>query len=314
MLYSQVIVTIAALSGTAAAACTNPAIRKEWRELSTEERTSYTNAVNCLTIKPSQIGLETTRYDDFAYAHSMLNNEIHNVASFLPWHRLFVQVYEDALKECGYTGSATYWDWTLDAHDVPNSPIWSATTGLGGNGDPNHTELSEGYIINCVSDGPFKNLRPAYLPSGYSLHCLYRTFNNGTSQVGNMLGHAYTPEAVQNVMSEETYDQFRVRLEVRPHGAVHSAVAGEMMPSTSPNDPLFFLHHTQVDRLWWLWQEEDPEDRYADYAGYKTQLQPGGPTPQQATLDDRMPMWGLAADLRVREVMRTETEVLCYRY
>jgi hypothetical protein len=33
-------------------------------------------------------------------------NLVHSVASFLPWHRYFVQIYEQALKECGYTGAA----------------------------------------------------------------------------------------------------------------------------------------------------------------------------------------------------------------
>lgn len=30
---------------------------------------------------------------------------------------------------------------------------------------------------------------------------------------------------------------------------------------TSPGDPLFYLHHAQIDRVWWLWQLLDPSTR-----------------------------------------------------
>jgi hypothetical protein len=31
---------------------------------------------------------------------------------------------------------------------------------------------------------------------------------------------------------------------------VHSVIFGDMGPATSPNEPLFFLHHANVDRAW----------------------------------------------------------------
>ena len=32
---------------------------------------------------------------------------------FLPWHRYYVQYFEDSLiNKCGYTGVSPYWDWT----------------------------------------------------------------------------------------------------------------------------------------------------------------------------------------------------------
>ena len=34
------------------------------------------------------------------------------------------------------------------------------------------------------------------------------------------------------------------------HNLVHRWVGGSMGPGTSPNDPVFFLHHCNVDRIW----------------------------------------------------------------
>ncbi len=55
----------------------------------------------------------------------------------------------------------------------------------------------------------------------------------------------------------------------RLHNQVHVWVGGSMGPGTSPNDPIFFLHHCNVDRLWAEWQRMHPS---ADY-----QPQSGGP-------------------------------------
>jgi Common central domain of tyrosinase. len=38
------------------------------------------------------------------------------------------------------------------------------------------------------------------------------------------------------------------------HNQVHLWVGGDMLVGTSPNDPVFFLHHCNVDRLWAEWQ------------------------------------------------------------
>lgn len=32
-------------------------------------------------------------------------------------------------------------------------------------------------------------------------------------------------------------------------------------PNTAPGDPLFYFHHTSIDRLWWIWQMQDPANR-----------------------------------------------------
>jgi tyrosinase len=52
---------------------------------------------------------------------------------------------------------------------------------------------------------------------------------------------------------------FRSRTESRFHDEVHVLVGGntaEMaIPQLACNDPIFFLHHAMVDRLWARWQD-----------------------------------------------------------
>lgn len=129
-----------------------------------------------------------------------------------------------------------------------------------------------------------------------------------------MLGEYYSPSAVEEVRVLSNFKDFTYGLEGGPHGAVHAGIGGDMGPSTSPNDPIFFLHHTQIDRLWYLWQQENPEIRMMDYAGNKTQYHKDGPNPEAAALTDVLSYIGLATDLVVRDVMNTTSSLLCYNY
>ena len=40
------------------------------------------------------------------------------------------------------------------------------------------------------------------------------------------------------------------------HAYIHLFMGGDMKPpSTSANDPIFFLHHTFVDNIWEMWRQ-----------------------------------------------------------
>jgi tyrosinase len=71
---------------------------------------------------------------------------------------------------------------------------------------------------------------------------------------------------MRTALTRATYDQapwdrsvggFRNRLEGwQPfglHNRVHVWVGGDMAPATSPNDPVFYLNHCNVDRIWEKW-------------------------------------------------------------
>ncbi len=72
---------------------------------------------------------------------------------------------------------------------------------------------------------------------------------------------------------------FRKALE-EVHGHIHLWVGGSMFPMTSPNDPVFFLHHCYVDRIWDRWQINKPDnDDY--YPSDGTVTTGGGVIPYQ---------------------------------
>ncbi|MCJ1371074.1 hypothetical protein MMC20_002289 [Loxospora ochrophaea] len=277
----------------------NPVLRQEWRMLSFEARRSYIAAVQCLSNSPSQMGLNTTRYDDFVYSHLQTFNRTHSVPISLPWHRYYIQQYEYALRnECGYEGYLAYWDWTLDAADPKSSPIWSNELGFGGNGSSPE---------QCVEQGPFAHMAPQY-PSP---HCLRRDFS-----LEGMHGQNYTAPVVERLMTgARTYHEFRNDLESGPHKWIHRGIGGEMPMPWSTNDPIFFVHHAQIDRLWWKWQHQEPAIRLQKYDSTASDLQQGlSKNMSPLSLNDPLILYGLGVERKARDVLSTETPLLCYRY
>ncbi|KFA68304.1 hypothetical protein S40285_07211 [Stachybotrys chlorohalonatus IBT 40285] len=309
---------VSALPSTAAGdrrqtACVSPRLRKSWDAATPSEKSAYIEAAVCLTNEPSRLGhAGATLHDDFAWVHAQLNSEIHGVASFLPWHRFFLHVYETALRtECGYTGTMMYWDWVADAAAPASASVWDPMTGFGGDGvSPDGSPFSY-----CVQDGPFANIELRYWNNETRPHCLQRQFMAAIPEAGlqEMLGFAYDANVIAGIFTHSTYLDFKGPLEGSPHGAVHAGISGgngDMGPMTSPNDPIFFLHHAQVDRIWWLWQQESPSRLY-DYAG---NLYPEPSTGMSAALTDIMPMLDLAADRTVEDFMDAGNAELCYVY
>jgi len=78
---------------------------------------------------------------------------------------------------------------------------------------------------------------------------------------------------VTEVLQLTPFTPFQSNLESL-HNNVHNAVGGDMGTARSPNDPLFFLHHANIDRLWAQW-EASP--RASDPPNANDSLQPTGP-------------------------------------
>ncbi|KAK4222129.1 tyrosinase [Podospora fimiseda] len=269
---------------------TIPIIRKEWRTLTNPEKSSYINAVKCIMslpsitppLDPSHTGV-LTRYDDLVYTHILQTMSIHYVGHFLAWHRYFTATYEQMLRnECSYSGAQPYWDWTLDAADLTSSPVFDPVTGFGGNGPfvatvPGPFEVPGRTGGGCVVDGPWAGINDVvHLGPGdsytYNPQCLKRDLSPYFA--GRYLGMNQT----LLTLAEEDFGWFNTRVEGFPsfeasgvHGGGHYGVGGTLGQMgdlfVSPADPIFHLHHANLDRLWWSWQKLDLANRLVDISG-----------------------------------------------
>ena len=232
---------------------------------------AYIEACRLLKLEP--LGNITT-YDYFAYWHEQAmnlmtpnngvqnprgRNAAHGGPSFGPWHRLMLLVFEAqcrrVLENDGFR--VPFWDWGEDADDTGNSPIWDPGI-MGGFGNPVRDgpfTLGRGWTVNIV-DGP------VFAPQPRGLRRSPNTFEQ-------LEDNASIRSRIRN---EPTYARFtwdsRVSsfvnsLEGPLHNTVHRWVGGDMRTAMSPNDPVFFLHHANIDRIWFAWQKRWGHDRYA---------------------------------------------------
>jgi tyrosinase len=80
----------------------------------------------------------------------------------------------------------------------------------------------------------------------------------------------------------------------------------------SPGDPYFFLHHAQIDRTWWIWQNQDLKTRQNAMTGATSLFNPPGSP--NATLDDLLDLGVLAPKIPMRDAMSTLSDQFCYTY
>lgn len=69
-----------------------------------------------------------------------------------------------------------------------------------------------------------------------------------------------TTDDINRCLGKPTYTEFTMTLEGL-HAGVHAWVGGTMSDiATSPADPLFWLHHANIDRIYTLWQKTHPDN------------------------------------------------------
>jgi tyrosinase len=198
-------------------------------------------------------------------------NAAHRGPVFLPWHRYMLLLFELQLQRVlgDQDFGLPYWDWAadgdLDPSQQPASPIW-AVDAMGGDGDP----VSDGPFAFDAADANSWRVRLDIDPSGR-----LRTNNRGLRRQLASAPTLPTRTDAADVLGESPYDEppwgtlsqgFRNRLEgwrgPGLHNLVHVWVSGDMLLSTSPNDPVFYLNHCNVDRIWAAWQETSPDPSY----------------------------------------------------
>lgn len=156
---------------------------------------------------------------------------------FAPWHRVYLYYFEKLIAH--YSGKADfalpYWDWS-NTHGVPAS--------FYGDGNAlNDTISISGQCSGAPSAGRGRTVDDAFTPAELNTY------------VGT--------EVVSRIVSNPDYASFGGaqngggELEQTPHNFVHRWVGGvkqsNMVQTFSPLDPIFWLHHCNVDRLYSNW-------------------------------------------------------------
>lgn len=217
-------------------------------------------------------------------------NAAHRGPAFLPWHREYLRQFEaDLQRILGDSNfGLPYWDWEHDGDlpvlDQKTTPVWDM---LGGDGDPDFGNIVTtppfGFDVsnNLLWTDPniFADPKSWIIvdPMGRQNGFLRRALGRETDQNNNLLAPSLptskdVSDAVNNIAQydESNWDEqssanksFRNVLEgfvgsSGLHNRIHQWVSGSMSPGTSPNDPVFFLHHCNVDRIWALWEQAHP--------------------------------------------------------
>ncbi len=233
------------------------AIRKDANILSGAERTELVNALKDL--KASGI------YDQFVRRHANANmSAIHSAPAFLPWHRRFLWDLESELQRVSGNPNLglPYWDWPSGG---ASASMWGNDL-LGGNGDAG---------TGIVRSGPFRAGQWTVVnASGSAAGPLRRSFGQSVptlptqGEIDQVLG--LTPYDV-SPWNRASDPSFRNQLEgwrgPNLHNRGHVWMGGSMLPMTSPNDPVFFMHHCMVDKVWYEWQLRFPNQGYQPISG-----------------------------------------------
>lgn len=174
---------------------------------------------------------------------------------FLPWHRMYLRYFE-AIVQRAITALGGPDDWAL--------PYWNYSDGA----NPNARRLPLAFTLTRMPNGDPNPLRIEERLRGND-NAIVATPNQVSVQaslidprfeappVGGLAGFG-GPRT--GFMHAGGIGAPIGKLENTPHGTMHVAV-GRFMGAfnTAGLDPLFWLHHANIDRLWAVWRNRNPQ-------------------------------------------------------
>jgi tyrosinase len=152
---------------------------------------------------------------------------------FLPWHRAYIRYFELAMRDQVSNAELPYWDWTLGG-----APGAFTAQNVGGNPNP----LYKAHITRPNANPPIdRDTRrfpgqgvPVSLPTSGEIAALYN--------ITDFLQFSNRLEAIHDRIHGWT-------------GGISGGIGGDMgVVATAAYDPIFWVHHCMIDRVWYLWQ------------------------------------------------------------
>jgi hypothetical protein len=159
----------------------------------------------------------------------------HHNNQFLTWHRMYLYYFERVLRQAAGNPSLRlpYWDYAAD-----------------------------GRLPAAVRAQTYVDESGRMVPNPLYVAARRPQLNSGAQALLTGVTSA------ANAMAAGGEGTFRTRIETAPHGAVHCALpAGGcpngLMGATAPAalDPIFYLHHANIDRLYECWLRVDEARR-----------------------------------------------------
>lgn len=244
-------------------------LRQSVTQMSADEVARFRAAMTTFIARPDNKGFQYfANWHGVAFDICQHHNDL-----FLPWHRGYLYHFELALQDVDPDVTVPWWNW-IDEPDIP-AAFTDASAGnplLGAPIKPSGVQVQPGWPTATSRDPgapPGPGQGPAPLPP--PLH---------TATIGGQQVDLY-----DWMMNAPSYKEFEQRC-WQLHDNIHDWVGGTMGDQNwAAYDPLFWAHHSMVDRLWRIWQHNTPSA-----------------VPAQQLLDTSM-TFATAPSLKVREVL-----------
>lgn len=250
--------------------------RKSAADLQPDEISKFLEAIFRLKAKKNSQGISV--FDQFVALHGAVMgvltptsgsntvNFAHGNIGFLPWHRQYLRTFENSLSDAlGEQVGIPYWDWSnsIGAANVLFTPEFLSSIRWGSPQD-----VSDGLLQYTLSGQQRPQWWPTGLP-GFRVDSMLAE-NLGTSLKRGSTEPDWPPTEVmlnnlininQSINGRHPLWVFWLIVEQgisqlpETHNAGHRFIGGHMGGEFSPNDPIFWLHHANVDRLWATWQQ-----------------------------------------------------------
>jgi tyrosinase len=224
------------------AAAQGPRIRRDVQSLAPNDPwfTKYGQAVQAMHDLQTSNASDQRSWRNQALIH--INHCPHGAISFVHWHRHYIHNYE---LICGQligdpNFALAYWNWSEKRGTIPdpfydlnqlNVQFWN---------DPSNAQSNNWGPDEVVTVGT------RALAKGEGL------------QDDPDAGQEFTRDFIETRIQEQTsFTIFTRNLEGFPHNDGHvitGGANGHMVDGMSPLDPIFWLHHCNIDRIWAEWQ------------------------------------------------------------
>jgi tyrosinase len=155
---------------------------------------------------------------------------------FLPWHRAYLVMFERICRQMSgdQNFALPYWDWTAQ----PQMPAAFTAATLGGRRNPlfdNTRQIRPGASIPNTAVGSAVIAR-VMAETNFELFGSTRPTGQNSTEARWLRAPGRTTQ-----------------LEGGPHNITHATIGGDMGQMISPRDPIFWLHHCNVDHMWARW-------------------------------------------------------------